>query len=454
MKSDSIRIIVVDRNAELALRLRGLFLDKEAIVSREPDIDRVLEKFESKFYDVLLITSAAFKAGEVNGIELLEVIAAKSPITQVLFLVEPRDIRTAMTALKAGTYQYSKLPIGNEELRLLIETAIERRPQYGANLLLETDKQKVKFENLIGQSQPMQQVYRQIRQAAATDIPVLLVGETGTGKDLAAQAIHLQSDRSEGPYIPVNLGATPAELVASELFGHEKGAFTGAVKRRGGIFEQAHNGTVFLDEIGAVDEKVQVSLLRLIEQKRFHRLGGRRDISSNVRLIAASNEDLSDAVQSGAFREDLYYRLDVFRIVMPPLRDRQIDIPLLMDEFLKRFNSKFKKKILGIAPECVSLLESYDWPGNVRELKNVIQRAVLICAGEVILPKHLPPRFRPDRPIRPKVTFEIGTPLDEVEREMVIRALAAAKNNRKRAAELLGISRRALYNKLRKHNIK
>jgi DNA-binding NtrC family response regulator len=453
MESDIVRIIVVARNAKLARRIEGLFPNRGVRVCRESSIDSVLERFESESYDVLLITSAAFKAGEIDGIELLEVIAAKSPITQVLFLVEPRDIRIAMSALKAGTYQYAKLPMGDEELRLLIEMAIEKRPQYGANLLLEAEKHEVKFEKLIGRSPSMQEVYRQIRQAAATDMPVLLIGETGTGKDLAAQAIHRQSLRSEGPYIPVNLGAIPTELVASELFGHEKGAFTGAVERRKGIFEQAHNGTVFLDEIAAVDEKVQVSLLRLIEQKKFHRLGGRRAISSNVRLTAASNQDLADAVRQGTFREDLYYRLDVFRIVMPPLRERQGDIPLLIDEFLERYNRKFQKNILGIAPECVGVLESYDWPGNVRELKNVIQRAVLVCTGEVILPEHLSPRFRPDRPIRPKITFEIGTALDEVEREMVIRALSVTKNNRKRAAEILGISRRTLYNKLRKHDI-
>jgi DNA-binding NtrC family response regulator len=430
-----------------------MFPEEDVHVSRESSIDRVLERFESESYDVLLVTSAAFKAGEIDGIEMLEVVAAKSPGTQVLFLVEPRDIRIAMSALKAGTYQYARFPMSDEELRLLIETAIEKRPRYAENLLLDVGKQEVQLEQLDGRSQSMQDVYRQVRQAAATDIPVLLMGETGTGKDLAAKAIHRQSARSEAPYVAVNLGALPAELVASELFGHEKGAFTGALERRQGKFEEAQAGTVFLDEIGAVDEKVQVSLLRLIEQKKFQRLGGRRTLSTNARLIAASNEDLANAVQSGSFREDLYYRLDVFRIILPPLRERQGDVLLLINEFLTRYNRAFQKNILGIAPECLSLLESYEWPGNVRELKNVIQRAVLVATGETLLPNHLPPRFRPDRPTRPRVTFEIGTTLDEVEREMVVRALAVAENNRKRAAELLGISRRSLYNKLRKHAI-
>jgi len=439
---------------QLAKRLAGLFAKDDVYVSRESDIDRVLERFESDPYDVLIITSAALKAGDMDGIGLLEVIAANSPMTQILFLVEPQDIQTAMSALKAGTYQYAKLPIGDDELRLLVKTAIEKRPLYGTNLFLEAKKHEVKFEKLVGQSQPMQEVYRQIRQAAVTDMPILILGETGTGKDLAAQAIHKQSERRNGPYIVVNLGALPSELIGSELFGHEKGAFTGALERREGKFEQARDGSIFLDEISTIDEKVQVSLLRLIEQKKFQRLGGKRTISTNARLIAASNQNLSDTVEQGMFRKDLYYRLDVFRIIMPPLRERAGDVVLLVDEFIRRYNKTFQKNILGISPECISLLESYDWPGNVRELKNVIQRAVLVCEGEVLLTEHTPTRFKPDKPVRTTVTFEVGTALEEMEREMIIRALATAGNNRKRAAELLGISRRALYNKLQKHNIK
>jgi len=452
--SETIRIIAVDKTTQLAQRLAGLLAKDDIDVLRESSIDRVLERFESDRYDVLIITSAAFKAGDIDGIELLEVIAANSPMTQILFLVEPRDIQTAMSALKAGTYQYAKLPIGDDELRLLVKTAIEKRPLYGTNLLLEAQKHEVKFEKLVGQSQSMQEVYRQIRQAAATDMPILILGETGTGKDLTAQAIHQQSERRNGPYVVVNLGALPSELIGSELFGHEKGAFTGALERRESQFEQARDGSIFLDEISTIDEKVQVGLLRLIEQKKFHRLGGKRTISTNVRVIAASNQNLADTVEQGMFRKDLYYRLDVFRIIMPPLRERVGDVVLLVDEFIRRYNKTFQKNILGIAPECISLLESYNWPGNVRELKNVIQRAVLICEGEVLLTEHMPPRFSPDKPVCPTVAFEIGTALEEVEHEMITRTLAVARNNRKRAAELLGISRRALYNKLQKHNIK
>ena len=451
--SEHIKIITVSKDAELTVRLAGLFPGREISVNQEPTIDRVLERFESETYDILLITDAMFKGGEIDGVELLEVIINQSSLTQVLFLLERSNIRAVRSALTPGTYQHARLPVGDEELRLLLENALAQQPQFGTNRLLKTSTSPVQYAQIVGRSLPMQEVFRQIRQAAATTIPVLILGETGTGKDLVAQAVHQQSERREGPYLPINVGALPTELVGSELFGHEKGTFTGALDRRIGVFEQAHEGVVFLDEIGSIDEKVQVSLLRLIEQKKFHRLGGRRSIASDVRLVAATNADLMGLVRQGTFREDLFYRLDVFRISLPPLRARQGDIPLLIDEFVHRYNQSFQKNIRGIAPECVGLLEGHEWPGNVRELKNAIQRAVLVCEGEVIMSEHLPIRLRTGRPADSVVAFKVGTPLAEVEREMIVRALEATGNNRKRAADLLGISRRALYNRLHKYGI-
>ena len=453
MDLENINIIVVDKNPAISNRLPAIYEKSNICVSREYSIDRVLERFETEFFDILIITISSFKSEIADSIDLIEVITNKSPVTQILFLVESQDIRLAMSALKAGTSQYAKLPIGDEELRLLIETALEKRPVYGTNLLLKEERRQVIFEKLIGQSLPMQQVYQQIRQAAVTDIPVLLTGETGTGKDLAAQAIHQQSTRSKGSYIAVNLGALPSDLVAGELFGHERGAFTGATQQREGKFELAHDGTIFLDEIDTIDEKVQISLLRLIELKKFQRIGGKKDITSHSRIVASSNKDLHDCVEKKLFREDLFYRLDVFRITLPALRDRPGDISLLIDEFLKRYNLEYQKTILGIAPDCVNILESYSWPGNVRELKNVIQRAVLVCDGDVLLTKHLPPRFKSEIKRKPTITFEVGTTLQEIEKETMVRVLSYCENNRKRAAEVLGISRRALYNKLAKHGI-
>lgn len=446
---ETIRIMCVSSTDALRSRLRRL-LDG-VVVDWESGLGRALEQFEVRSFDVLVVTGAAVKRVKGEGLELLEVVFAKSPGTRVLFLAESGEIRMAMSALKAGTYQYARLPIGDEELRLLVETALARAPRFGENLLLRQDG-SAGFAPIIGRSPPMQELYRQIRQAAATDIPVLLTGETGTGKDLAAQAIHQQSGRKDGPYVPVHLGALPQELVASELFGHEKGAFTGAVRERPGKFEEACGGTVFLDEISTVDEKVQVSLLRLIEQRQLTRIGGQEAVRTDVRLITASNEDLLQLARRGTFREDLYYRLDVFHISLPPLRSRSGDIPLLIDVFMKRYNDEFQKQILGISPECVASLENYPWPGNVRELKNVIQRAVLVCPGEVLLPAHLPSRISAaEEATMPQVTFTVGTPLAEIEREMVMRTLKAVGHNKKRAAEVLGISRRALYGRLERY---
>ena len=453
VSAKKIKIICVCKGSELPQRIRTVLGPSKPEVVFEPSMDRVLERFEDKVFDVLVISSAAFNAGRIDGGYLIEVIAAKSPQTQILFIADDRAIRTAMTALKAGSYHYAKLPVSDEELRLLIGTALQQQPRYGPNLLLRKERRRTHFKKMLGRSPAMQAVYRQIRQAAATDVPVLVTGETGTGKDLAAQAICRTGDRAKAPFIPVNLGALPRELVGSELFGHEKGAFTGAAEKREGIFEQGNGGTVFLDEIGATDEKVQVSLLRLIQHKRFHRLGGRCSVSTDVRIIAASNEDLTEAVRKGFFREDLFYRLDVFHIAMPPLRERAGDLPLLIDAFLKRYNDTFQKEIRGLSPECVGIFENHDWPGNVRELKNVIQRAVLVCSGPVIEAEHLPPRLLLQQTVCPTVSFEIGTSLDEIEREMIVQALAFTGNNRKRAAETLGISRRSLYNKLGKHHI-
>jgi DNA-binding NtrC family response regulator len=449
----TLKIMVVDNSMSLAKRLQLLFEDRAALVVREWKLDRAIEYFERQTFDVLIITGPGFKAGDEDGEELVQVISAKCSVTQILFLVEPDDVDIAMTGLRAGSFQYAKLPIEDDELRMLVETAVARQPQYGENLLLrDHEGLETSFEQLIGRSEAMQHLYQMMRQAAATSIPVLIIGETGTGKDLVAQAIHTQSDRANAIYAPVHLGALPQELVASELFGHERGAFTGAHGQRTGQFEAADGGTVFIDEIGTIDERVQVTLLRIIEHKQFSRLGGQKVLHSDARIITATNEDLWKAVQEGSFREDLYYRLDVFHIEVPPLRQRTGDIPLLMEEFLRRYNSAFQKNILHIAPELISMLEFYNWPGNVRELKNVVQRAVLVCGGDTLLPEHVPPRLQKEGLVKPKLAFQLGTSLDEVERQMVVQALSLARN-RTHAAELLGISRRALYNKIKKHDL-
>jgi transcriptional regulator with PAS, ATPase and Fis domain len=314
------------------------------------------------------------------------------------------------------------------------------------------------FEGMLGVSLPMLEVFQSIIDAASADIPALITGETGTGKDLVANAIHNRSRRKDKPFVAVNMGAMPAELIASELFGHEKGAYTGAVAMRKGSFEQANGGTIFLDEISTMDEKCQVSLLRVLETKRFVRVGGERAVPVDVRVIAATNEDLEEAVKKNRFRQDLYYRFDVFRIHLPPLRERPGGLTVLTHYFLAQFREMYNKNLSRVSPETVSCLEGYSWPGNVRELKNVIQRAVLVARGRELTPELLPARIRDAgqanrESLLASSPIHIGMTLAAAEREFIAMTLASASGNKKKAASILGISRRTLYDKIRKYRL-
>jgi DNA-binding NtrC family response regulator len=316
----------------------------------------------------------------------------------------------------------------------------------------------LEFEGMLGVSLPMQEVFRRVVEAASEDISVLITGETGTGKDMVASAIHRTSRRANGPYVAVNTGAIPSELIASELFGRERGAYTGAGESAKGHFEQAHGGSIFLDEISTINEKAQVSLLRVLESKTFRRVGGDRDICANVRVIAATNENLEQAVHERRFREDLYYRLDVFRIHVPALRERPGGVALLTNHFVPHFSAIYKKNVRSIASETWPCLRNYSWPGNVRELKNVIQRAVLMAQGHELTPDLLPLRIRGasgmQRPAAERSgSIHVGMTLDRVEREFIVMTLTSTQGNKKEAAEQLGISRRALYDKLKKHGL-
>jgi transcriptional regulator with PAS, ATPase and Fis domain len=314
------------------------------------------------------------------------------------------------------------------------------------------------FEGMLGVSLPMLEVFQRIMDAASADVPVLITGETGTGKDLVAGAIHNRSRRKEKPFVAVNMGAMPVELIASELFGHEKGAYTGAVAMGKGSFEQANGGTIFLDEISTMDEKCQVSLLRVLETKTFRRVGGEKDTRVDVRLIAATNEDLDGAIREKRFREDLYYRFDVFRIHLPPLRERPGGLTVLTHYFLAQFAGIHNKSLRTVSAEALRCLEGYSWPGNVRELKNVIQRAILIAKGDELTPDLLPARIRNTgkafrESLSASLPIHVGMTLEAAEREFITMTLASAAGNKKRTASILGISRRALYDKLKKYSL-
>ena len=348
-------------------------------------------------------------------------------------------------------------PVSESELMALIEAAIRFKELNPVRPASESVV-PMEFEGMVAFTLTMQFVIQHIMEAAASDIPVLIAGETGTGKDLVAAAIHKRSTRKNFPYVPVNMGAITSELVASELFGHEKGAYTGASEARPGLFEQAQNGTIFLDEITTMDEKTQVSLLRVLETKNIRRVRGEKDIHVNVRVIAATNQNIEEAVKTGRFREDLYYRLDVFRIQLPPLRERHGAISLLTDHFVARFAESYRKTIRTVSRETYRLMRQYPWPGNVRELKNVIQRAVLLAKSSELTPELLPQRIRDaDVSGNSRSTeyspFRLGMRLGEVEKEYIKMTLSSVNGNKMQAASLLGISRRALYNKLRRSNL-
>ncbi len=310
---------------------------------------------------------------------------------------------------------------------------------------------KVKFDKLTGKSPQMKLIFQRIREAAENDVTVLILGESGTGKELVAESIHRRSVRANGPFIPINTGAISKELVGSELFGHQKGTFTGANKTKLGKFEHANGGTLFLDEISSMDESTQVSLLRVLEAKKFQRIGGRSFINTDVRVIAASNINLFSQEQdeNSIIRRDLFHRLSVFTITLPPLREREGDLEILMDELLLDACKEFQKNIKGFNPETVEALFSYDWPGNVRELKNVIQRAVLISKDDKINNNHLPDRILNTKSVINKIEIPIGIKLAEAEKIIIKRMLSITNGNKKKTAEILGISRRSLYNKLK-----
>lgn len=415
--------------------------------------DRVLaSRFEAIVWDTNAETIEPLRIGP----HLLK-LAKKSPQSFIVVVSDAEE--PYLPSESRLTYSWMQRPFDHEELTSLVHAALTRDtgPDHEPAERIGTPL-PVEFEGILAVSLPMRFVIQQILDAAAEDIPVLISGETGTGKDLVAAAIHKRSKRKDEPYLAVNMGAMAPELVASELFGHERGAFTGASESRAGFFEQAHGGTLFLDEITTMDEKTQVSLLRVLETKSVRRVRGDRDIKVNVRVIAATNENIEEAVKSRRFREDLFYRLDVFRIDLPPLRERARAATLLADHFVSIYDAMYKKDIRVISDATYRLLRNYKWPGNVRELKNVIQRAVLMAKASELTPDLLPARIREAGDlggVRHVETspIQIGMTLADVEKEFINMTIASVGGNKKKAAEVLGVSRRALYNKLKRFGL-
>jgi DNA-binding NtrC family response regulator len=375
-------------------------------------------------------------------------IKEDDPDVAVVMITAYGSINSAIEAMKNGAHDYLLKPFDPNELGVLIDRIIEQQAQAQENLYLKAAfKERTRFESMIGQSRPMQAIFDLIQDVAPMDSTVLIRGETGTGKGLAAKAVHTNSSRSEGPFVVVNCGAIPEHLMESELFGHQRGAFTDAKETKKGRLELAHGGTLFLDEIGEISMRMQIDLLRVLEDGIFYRVGGTQPIEADFRVIAATNVNLEEAIKTGTFREDLYYRLNVVSFQMPPLREHKDDIPLLAEHFLQRFSQETNKAIDRISREATDEMMLYEWPGNVRELENAIERAVVVGKGRIILPADLP-IFHPEHIGSPS-----GEALREIERGHILQILGKNQWNISRSAKVLGIDRSTLYSKMKRYQI-
>ncbi len=408
-----------------------------------------LEKLKEKPWDIALVD---LKMPKMDGLELMERMKKLKPDIQVIIITAYATVHTAVQAMKMGAYDYLVKPFNPEEISLLINRLIESQELVKEISYLRKELAKqYQFHDLISKSPKMQKIFEFARTVAKSNSNILILGESGTGKELLARAIHNESLRAAGPFVAVSCVALPETLLESELFGHEKGAFTDAVTQKKGKFELAHGGTLFLDEIGDISPKLQLNLLRVLQEKEFTRVGGTKPIRVDVRIIAATNRDLKKAVEEGKFRDDLYYRLNVISIQIPPLRERKEDIPLLVHHFIEKFNIELGKRVEKISEEALKTLMKYDWPGNVRELENVIERAMVITKGTLIKPEDIQISAEPSKEVR--VEGEDRS-LRAVERAHIQRVLEENDWNIQRSAQILGIDRVTLYKKIKKYGLK
>ncbi len=439
------RVLVVEDERDfrelLVDYLSGLGYECVGVVSGE----EARKELSSRNFSVVLLD---LLLPDGNGMELIEWVTDNSPLTEVIVITGHGSIKTAVEAIKLGAYDFLTKPCSLKEVEITVKKALESGKLKKENLLYRREKSVSKsYSNFVFYSPAMKDILKRIEKIACSDCPVLITGESGVGKEVIANLIHESSDRSEKAMVTLNIASIPAELIEAELFGHEKGAFTGADRGKEGFFELADGGTLFLDEIGEMELSLQAKLLRAIETRRFYRVGGRREIESNVRLITATNKDLKEMVRKRLFRGDLYYRLNVVEIHIPPLRERKEDILPLAKHFLSIFSRKYSKAIRGFTRRAEEALLSYPWPGNVRELKNVVERAVLFCERESIDYEDISCLFT-----QTKGTTEFKT-IKELEREYIIEVLRQVNFNKKRASEILGIPLRTFYRKLESYGI-
>jgi DNA-binding NtrC family response regulator len=444
------RVLVVEDDPAARSGLEQLIKSWGFVAESAADGREALEKVTT-FRPAIVITDLVMPG--MDGLALLRALHQQGADVTTLLLTAQGTVETAVEAMKEGAYDYLTKPIDIQRLKILLDKIVERLETLREVKALRRQlREHGNFGSLIGTGPEMRKVYQVIEQAAPTSASVLITGDSGTGKELVAQTIHQLSPRASFPFVAINCAAIPETLLESEIFGHEKGAFTGASDRRAGCFELADRGTLFLDEIGEMTPTTQVKLLRVLQERKFRRLGGRTEQSVDVRVIAATNIDPVEAVRSGKLREDLFYRLNVFAFRLPPLRERKEDLPLLVQAFINEFNARNQKSIAGVDNQAMRALEQHSWPGNVRELRNVIERATIIAAGPMIEPKHLASSLtvEPARQDQPQVALGPGVTVAEAERRLILMTLEHTRDNKTRAAEILGISLKTLHNKLNK----
>jgi len=437
-------VLIVDDDSGVRESFR-LTLEDHYDVIDVPDGARALDVVRASQVDLVLLD---IRLPEMDGIEVLERIKAMDEGVEVILVTAVKTLRTAVAAMKLGAFDYLTKPFEEDELLAVIARALEKRALEREVTFLRGELERARdFDEIVGQHPTMQKVYRLIAQVARTTTTVLITGASGTGKELIARAIHRQGPRREKPFVAVNPAAVVESLIESELFGHERGAFTGAHQRKLGRFELAQGGTLFLDEIGTLKEELQVKLLRVLQEREIERVGGTHPIKIDVRVIAATNADLKDAVARGAFREDLYYRLNVVPIEVPSLAQRADDIPLLVEHFVHRYSRECNKTVDGLSPESLAALREYEWPGNVRELQNVVERAVVLAEDPVIQLSELPldvllPKHR--ERVRTADRLPLKNATEEFERQIILRVLERVGGNQTEAARILGLHRNTI----------
>jgi DNA-binding NtrC family response regulator len=445
------RVLIADDEEASRKGLKALLSNWGYEVEEAPDGQKALER-ATAFRPAVVISDLVMPG--LDGLGLLRALQAERAFATVIILTGHGTIETAVSAMKEGAYDYLTKPVDVPRLRLLVQKALEKAEALREVTLLRRRLKEVwGLGKLVGKSAAMQEVYRLIDLAAPTPAPVLISGESGTGKELVARSLHELSPRSGGPFVAVNCAAIPETLLESEIFGHEKGAFTGALERRPGCFELAQGGTLLLDEIAEMSPGTQAKFLRILQEGTVRRLGGKVEIQADVRVLAATNKDPHQAVKNRTLREDLYYRLNVFSLPLPPLRERREDIPLLIQAFIEEFNAKYEKRVKSVDAAALEVLSGHPWPGNVRELRNAIERAVVACEGDLIGSAHLslgsPGETRDES--AGSVAFPLGITVEEAEKQLILKTLASVGNNKTKAAEILGISLKTLHNKLRRY---